>query len=86
MSESSNSSVDKKLEYLRMSNQVCYTLIPPILMSIQRLAKEQGGTALLKEIRELFEMSLDNMLYQDVTKDEAHNIAQNLVSRLLSDD
>jgi len=79
-------SLKKQIAFLRVNAQVCYTLIPPILMSIKKLSTDTGNPEILKEIRAFFEMSLDHMLFQDVTQDKAHEIAQNFVAQLLSED
>ncbi len=76
----------KQIAFLRINAQVCYTLIPPILMSIKTIAIKTGDQELLKEIRQIFEASLDHMLFQDVTKDKSYEIAQSFVSQLLSED
>ena len=79
-------SLKKQIAFLRINAQVCYTLIPPILMSIKKISMETENPEFLKEIRELFEPSLDHMLFQDVTKDQSHDIAQSFVSQFLSED
>jgi len=79
-------SLKKQIEFLRINAQVCYTLIPPILMSIKRLSLESGNQEALKEIRAFFETSLDHMIFQDVTNDQSHEIAQSFFSQALSED
>ncbi|MBM9605934.1 hypothetical protein [Desulfopila inferna] len=79
-------SLKKKINFLRVSVQVDYTLIPPVLMSIKKLAEETGKPEMLQEIRMYFQSALDNMSYTDMTLDESFEIAQNVASLILKDE
>ena len=79
-------SLNKKLKFLHVSAQADYTLIPPVLMSIKKLAVETGNPELLSEIRMYFESALDKMSYTDVTLDESFQITKDIAALILKDD
>ena len=76
----------KQVAFLRINAQVCYSLIPPILMSIKLISDETGNPELLKEVRDLFQSLLDRMLFEEATRDESYAIAQTLAALVLTED